>query len=227
MNAKAEPLTAQQERDLLLIARNFAGCPDDSAGDREKQFGHDEFMRLKSESASLLRAHYKGCESMDEFIEYCAIIDVFKQEAEAEAAYYRRYAGGLHRIADLLTVAITRASDETKAEVADLLTGNGGLAAKIADIGGALSRKRLSDKAINARHNKEGGSRDLKAKIRDIWATGKYLTKDLCAEEEYRALGINTLGTARGYLTGEPDPNPWPAKEQERLAKQQAKGKKK
>ena len=88
-------------------------------------------------------------------------------------------------------------------------------------------RKGRGKKAIEARHDQEGGSRDLKAKIRAIYATGKYLTKDLCAEEEYQALGIKKLGTARGYLTGEPDPNPWPAKEQALLAKQQAKGKKK
>lgn len=91
----------------------------------------------------------------------------------------------------------------------------------------SAGRRAQAKAAIEARHGKEGGSRDLKEKIRAIYATGKYLTKDLCAEEEYRALGINTFGTARGYLTGEPDPNPWPAKEREQLAKQQTKGKKK
>lgn len=216
VNAKAEPLTAQQERDLLLIARNFAGCPDDSAGDLEKQFGYDEFIRLKSESALLLRVHYEGCESMDEFIEHCAIIDVFKQEAEAEAAYYRRYAGGLHRIADLLTIAITRASDDTKAEVADLLTGNGGLAAKIVEIGEALSRKRLSDKAINARHDKEGGSRDARAQLRTTWAQGNFSTRVECAEQERgRFKGVKgkelSLSQALKYLRNTPDPDPWPA----------------
>lgn len=88
-------------------------------------------------------------------------------------------------------------------------------------------RKGRGKKAIEARHGKEGGSRDLKAKLRDIWATGKYLYRTTCAEEEYEGLGIKTYGTAYGYLEGTPDPDPWPAKEQERLAKQQAKGQKK
>lgn len=89
------------------------------------------------------------------------------------------------------------------------------------------NRQTQAKDAINARHDKEGGSRDLKAKIRDIWATGKYLHRTTCAEQEYEALGIKTIGTANDYLKGTPDPHPWPAKEQERLAKQQAKGKRK
>jgi hypothetical protein len=54
--------------------------------------------------------------------------------------------------------------------------------------------------SINARHDKPGGSRDLKKQINDIWDTGKYTKKDICAEEEYQALGYKTFGTARRAL---------------------------
>lgn len=54
--------------------------------------------------------------------------------------------------------------------------------------------------AANARHNKAGGSRDRREKIIEIWKSGKYDTKDLCAEEECRAFGI-AYSTARKYLT--------------------------
>lgn len=97
----------------------------------------------------------------------------------------------------------------------------------VINLGVLANRKAQTKDAINARHDKEGGSRDLKAKIRDIWATGKYLHRTTCAEQEYEALGIKTIGTANRYLEGTPNPNPWPAKEQERLAKQQSQGKRK
>lgn len=95
------------------------------------------------------------------------------------------------------------------------------------NLGAIANRKAQAKDAINTRHDKEGGSRDLKTKLRDIWATGKYLYRTTCADKEYRELGIKTYGTAYGYLEGTPDPDPWSAKEQERLAKQQAKGKRK
>jgi len=52
-------------------------------------------------------------------------------------------------------------------------------------------KSKIGRNAVNARHNKPGGSRDKKAEIRAIWATGKYRTKQICAEEEYAALGMS------------------------------------
>ena len=61
-----------------------------------------------------------------------------------------------------------------------------------------LSKRGLE--AVNIRHDRSGGSRDLRRQILAIWNTGKYSTKDLCAEEEYQALGFKTFGTARNAL---------------------------
>jgi len=73
------------------------------------------------------------------------------------------------------------------------------------------ANKSRSKKAADKGHDKPDGSRDKKQQIRDIWASGKYKTKVLCAEEEYLALEVS-FEKARRDLRGAPDPSPWPAK---------------
>lgn len=70
--------------------------------------------------------------------------------------------------------------------------------------------KDVAKAAANIKHNKPGGSRDRKAMILESWASGKFSTRDICAEQECPD-GI-TPGTARKYLRSSPDPDPWPAK---------------
>lgn len=48
-------------------------------------------------------------------------------------------------------------------------------------------------------HSAPGGSRDKIQKIREIWATGKYTTRDICAEQECAAIGMS-FSTARRAL---------------------------
>lgn len=59
--------------------------------------------------------------------------------------------------------------------------------------------------AANARHDQPGGSRDKADRMRQIWASGKYTSKDRCAEEECGALGMS-FSAARRALRNEPDP---------------------
>lgn len=59
--------------------------------------------------------------------------------------------------------------------------------------------------AATARHSKPGGSRDKKQKIRELWASGKYTTRDICAEQECAALGMS-FSAARRALRNIPDP---------------------
>lgn len=58
-------------------------------------------------------------------------------------------------------------------------------------VGSVAWRKQTAKAAANARHNQPGGSRDKQRQIREIWATGKYSSRDLCAEEECAALGMS------------------------------------
>jgi hypothetical protein len=58
-------------------------------------------------------------------------------------------------------------------------------------VGSVAWRKQTAKAAANARHSQPGGSRDKQNKIREIWATGKYSSRDLCAEQECAALGMS------------------------------------
>src|SRR5207237_4447908 len=53
-----------------------------------------------------------------------------------------------------------------------------------AGVGSVAWRTQTAKAAANARHNQPGGSRDKQRQIREIWATRKYSSRDLCAEEE-------------------------------------------
>ena len=74
-----------------------------------------------------------------------------------------------------------------------------------AGVGSVAWRKQTAKAAANARHNQPGGSRDKQRLIREIWATGKYSTRDICAEEECAALGMS-FSVARKALRNAPKP---------------------
>ena len=76
-----------------------------------------------------------------------------------------------------------------------------------AGIGSPVWRKQQAKAAADARHNRPGGSRDKQQQIRDIWATGKYSSRDRCAEEECAALDMS-FSAARKALRNTPDPTP-------------------
>jgi hypothetical protein len=77
------------------------------------------------------------------------------------------------------------------------------------------AEKKLSEKldaasargrvAANALHDKPGGSREKIAAIRDLWTSGKYLSRDLCAEQECAYLNMS-LSAARKALRNIPKP---------------------
>ena len=59
--------------------------------------------------------------------------------------------------------------------------------------------------AANALHGRPGSSRDKQEQIRAAWASGKYASRDLCAEQECAALNM-AFGTARRALRNTPAP---------------------
>jgi hypothetical protein len=63
----------------------------------------------------------------------------------------------------------------------------------------------MAKHAADALHSKPGGSRDKKMQIRELWGSGKYSSRDRCAEEECAALGMS-FSTARKALRGTPEP---------------------
>lgn len=80
--------------------------------------------------------------------------------------------------------------------------------AKSAIIGAFEERKQKASedgkRAADSRHDAEGGSRSKQKAIRDAWASGKYTSRDICAEQECGALGMS-FSTARKALRNTPD----------------------
>ena len=72
-------------------------------------------------------------------------------------------------------------------------------------IGSPEWRKQTAAVAANARHDRPGGSREKQRQIREIWASGKYSSRDRCAEEECAALGMS-YAAARKALKNTRDP---------------------
>ncbi len=68
------------------------------------------------------------------------------------------------------------------------------------------ARSASGKNAADALHDAPGGSRDKAKAIRAVWATGKYTTKGICAEEECAALEM-TFDTARKALRNAPKPS--------------------
>ena len=59
--------------------------------------------------------------------------------------------------------------------------------------------------AALARHHQPGGSVEKRNKMREIWASGKYKSRDTCAKDECDAIGMS-YSTARKALRGTPEP---------------------
>ena len=59
--------------------------------------------------------------------------------------------------------------------------------------------------AADVRHSMPGGSREKRRQIITAWASGKYSSRDICAEQECAALGMS-FSTARKALRGTPEP---------------------
>lgn len=73
-------------------------------------------------------------------------------------------------------------------------------------VGSPEWRKKNAKAAADALHDKPGGSRDKRRQIRAIWASGKYSSRDLCAEQECAALNMS-ISVARDALTNTPEPS--------------------
>ena len=66
-------------------------------------------------------------------------------------------------------------------------------------------RTQTAKAAANARHDLPGGSRDKQRQMRELWASGKYTSRDLCAEQECAALNMS-ISAARRALNNTPEP---------------------
>ena len=72
--------------------------------------------------------------------------------------------------------------------------------------GSAEWRRQSAKAAADARHDQPGGSREKQRLIRERWASGKYSTRDICAEQECAALDMS-FSAARKALRNTPNPD--------------------
>jgi hypothetical protein len=103
-------------------------------------------------------------------------------------------------MADLPPARVSKAKASPKKRIAPVSAGQNDL-----EVGTPQWRKQTARKAANARHDQPGGSRDKQQQIREIWATGKYSSRDRCAEEECASLDMS-YSAARKALKNTPDP---------------------
>jgi hypothetical protein len=66
-------------------------------------------------------------------------------------------------------------------------------------------KKQMAKSAAMARHSAPGGSHDKAESIKRIWASGKYSSRDICAEQECAALNMS-FSSARKALRNTPSP---------------------
>lgn len=66
-------------------------------------------------------------------------------------------------------------------------------------------RKKKATKAADALHDLPGGNREKQEKIRSIWASGKFTSRSICAEQECTAIGMS-YDSARKALRNTPEP---------------------
>jgi hypothetical protein len=120
------------------------------------------------------------------------------------------------RYARILQWASTKEKDEVADHLAFLLLfvfEQGKSARIVDDVKNDLLRSFASEQkkrhlnAINAAdalHGKPDGSREKQGRIREAWASGKYTSRDRCAEEECGAIGMS-FSAARKALRNTPN----------------------
>jgi hypothetical protein len=105
---------------------------------------------------------------------------------------------------ELVTTKVLNDSFDVQIKTTDMLINHHDTLTESINRARAFVRNRAS-RGGKAKYQKSGAE-DKKNNIRSIWATGKYSTRDICAEEEYNALGFISFGEARKALKNTPKP---------------------
>jgi len=130
----------------------------------------------------------------------------FLEEAyESQQQFLGVYEDQLSILHDLLEkqISVTHQLGEIS-ELKELAIGTRRLLEGQAE-GRDAQRKIVARKGGEALHSIPGGSRDKRRLIQEAWASGKYTTRDICAEKECGALKMS-YSTARKALRNTPEP---------------------
>jgi hypothetical protein len=150
-----------------------------------------------------VEARYKEILTFDQAVHFFATYKVLLEEVKGSFKWLSQEAVAFSDIsvinADALIMQANNALDKSEHHVAERLM------VEIALNEVQESAVTRATKAADARHNKPGGAREKKLQIQRIWASGKYSSRDRCAEEECAALGMS-FATARKSLRNTPNP---------------------
>ena len=106
---------------------------------------------------------------------------------------------------NVFDTAIEKNGHDLSISLLELMAEARNMAAKALIKGVEIRKRSAAIRSANARHSKPGGSRDKALQIRDIWKSGKYSSRDICAEQECAELGMS-FSTARKALRGTANP---------------------
>jgi hypothetical protein len=188
---------------------------EDSATKLAKAFGFDSQRRLMERAVVELHKQCSGCgvcssATFKKAVEKSASLGPKSTRTglAAMAIYSAQITAAQAREALTLgdTFLTHRLMNRAQSALLNALGQRLGIA--LGQIDGAASgaRRATAIKAAEARHSKPDGTREKRAQMQAIWATGKYSNRDLCAEQECEALGIS-FSTARKALRGAPEPS--------------------
>ena len=174
-------------------------CPEDQANEIANQLGRlgaSSIFRPAEEARERARFNLGIGKSVNEFIQWKKSQDPWVEDEEV--AELVDNLSGEHPDIDQAVEWLESNRDKLTPETLTTM------------IKTAMARG-VSNYVLMLGNRRHAENRALSTEIKEIWASGKYSSRNICASEEWRSLGFNSEKTARNALNNTPDPSPWPA----------------
>lgn len=151
----------------------------------------------------ILVNQYKEILSFEQAIYYFAFYKVMNEEAMASIAKIRGL-GEAFAVKSIERINVTADIGAHFIDESESLALQKNIAEqKLVQLSHRATQRAIH--AADARYNRPGGARDKRQQIQMAWASGKYTSRDRCAEEECGALNMS-FSAARKALRNTPDP---------------------
>jgi len=144
--------------------------------------------------------------SYDQLLDLCASLTSWNEIVEFENEGLKKLNDGLSTLVQFTSKALK--NSQKNGEYLSILGEVGKAMALIeGQLSGRNAEKRLAitRKAKFAANKKHEATNKAKEEIKQIWASGKYTSRDVCAEQECAVLNLS-FSTARKALRGTPEP---------------------
>jgi hypothetical protein len=192
-----------------FVANDKEDCSDD---DYQKQYDEqllmEEDRKIEFEKNVALKIEFvekiKHSMSEDDFLRTIALIFMQSEEMETEIDILNSRIGK-HELALGLfsSESNTLTAEMREAIIQDMAKSNNRIANAL--VKGVKLRSAAQGRKGGKAKDVNTGSHQKRENIREIWATGRYTSRDICAEQECAALNMS-FSTARKALRGTPEP---------------------